>query len=162
TSKPASPSYGGEVATRLDASSDPNVVARLQSGTVDQRVLAVLAVLTASQPVALEDISSTDGEDAAGSPKREFTLKGPAPTLQSMAAFFQQQDGPFAAESIKTTPKGLTVRFPVAAKDFGLGGTPVAPADPPAAVRVVDMRRARPADHLEFVRIDGTPAGSRD
>ncbi|HYZ66861.1 MAG TPA: glycosyl transferase, partial [Mycobacterium sp.] len=162
TSKPAAPAFGVQVSTRLAASTDPDMLAVLQSGMVDQRVLAALAVLSATQPVALEDISAVGGEDAAESPRREFTLTGSREDLQAKADFFKRQVAPFAVESVEMTPNGLTVRFPVATKDYGLGAGPAPVPDGSAGLRVADMRRAPPADRLEFVRIDGTAAGTLD
>jgi hypothetical protein len=156
---PAAPAYGTQVATRLDPASDPDALAALQSRTVDQRVLATLAVLAATQPVVLEDISAVGAEEVAGTPRREFTLGGPPAQLQGFAAFFERQVRPFAVESVETTERGLTVRFPVRATDVGLGENPAHAPAGTAALRVADMRRAPPADHLEFVRIDGTASG---
>jgi hypothetical protein len=165
TAKPgpsAAPAFGSQVATRLDAASDPDALAALQSRTVDQRVLATLAVLVATQPVVLEDVSAVGAEEVAGTPQREFTLGGPPAQLQGFAAFFERQARPFAAESVEKTGRGLTVRFPVRATDVGLADNPAPAPAGTAALRVADMRRAPPADHLEFVRIDGTASGSLD
>jgi uncharacterized protein DUF4397 len=156
---PAAPAFGTQVATRLDAASDPDALAALQSRTVDQRVLATLAVLAATQPVVLEDVSAVGAEEVAGTPRREFTLGGPPAQLRGFAAFFERQARPFAVESVETTGTGLTVRFPVRATDIGLADNPVPASAGTAALRVADMRRAPPADHLEFVRIDGTASG---
>jgi hypothetical protein len=60
------------------------------------------------------------------------------------------------------TGRGLTVRFPVRATDVGLADNPAPAPAGTAVLRVADMRRAPPADHLEFVRIDGTASGSLD
>jgi hypothetical protein len=159
---PAAPAFGSQVATRLDAASDPDALAVLQSRTVDQRVPATLAVLVATQPVVLEDVSAVGEEEVAGTPRREFTLGGPPAQLQGFAAFFERQARPFAVESVETTRRGLTVRFPVRATDVGLAEGPAPASAGTAALRVADMRRAPPADHLEFVRIDGTASGSVD
>src|SRR4029077_252858 len=66
----------------------------------------------------------------------------------------------FAVQSVDLTAKGLRVRFPVRTKDIGLGTTPTALQGGPAALRVADLRRSRSAEQLNFVRIDGTAAGS--
>ena len=76
-----------------------------------------------------------------------------------MAAFFERQVGPFAVQSVDLTAEGLRVRFPLRTKDIGLGAGP-APQGSPAALRVADLRRSRPAEQLNLVRIDGTAAGS--
>jgi hypothetical protein len=165
TAKPAPPAaraFGSQVATRLDAASDPDALAALQSRTVDQRVLATLAVLVATQPVVLEDVSAVGAEEVAGTPQREFTLGGPPAQLKGFVAFFESQARPFAAESVEITGRGLTVRFPVRATDVGLADNPAPAPTGTTALRVADMRRAPPADHLEFVRIDGTASGSLD
>lgn len=162
-SKPAAPAvsaFGGQVAARLDAASNPDAVAALQSRTVDQRVLAALAVLSSTQPVVLEGLSSTAAEETAGTPQRQFTLAGPPDQLRSFAAFFKRQQGPFVVDSAEVTDDQLRVRFPARATDVGLGENPDAASDGSAAVRVADMRRAPPADRLEFIRIDGGAAGS--
>jgi hypothetical protein len=129
---------------------------------VDQRVVAALALLATTQPVVLEDVSAIDAEEAVGTPRREFTLAGTPAQLQGVAAFFERQAGAFAAESVEITGRGLTVRFPARATDVGLAGNAETVPDGPATVRVADMRRAPPADHLEFVRIDGAASGSLD
>ena len=158
--RPALPVFGGEVAARLDAASNPDAIAALQSRTVDQRVLATLAVLASTQPVVLEGVSSTAAEEIAGTPQREFTLSGSPEQLLAFTAFFERQDGPFAVESVEMAGNKLRIRFPAGATDVGLGDNPAGPPEGSAAVRVADMRRAPPADRLEFVRIDGGAAGS--
>jgi hypothetical protein len=157
---PAAPSLATQVAARLDPATDPDARAVLQSRTVDQRALAALAVLSTAQPVVLEHVSSISAEEVVGTPRREFTLGGLPEQLQSFAAFFERQTGAFAVESVRITGAGLTVRFPARATDVGLADNPVPMPDGSAMVRVADMHRARPADHVEFVRIDGTPIGS--
>ena len=77
-----------------------------------------------------------------------------------MAAFFERQVGPFAVQSVDLTADGLRVRFPLRTKDIGLGTGPAPLQGGPAALRVADLRRSRPAEQLNFVRIDGTAAGS--
>ena len=156
---PAAPAFGGQLAARLAGATDPDVLAVLQSRTVDQRVLATLAVIAATQPVRVEDISTIEGEDDAGTPRRDITLGGPRQGLQGVAEFFERQVGPFAVESVDMTATGLEVRFPLRARDIGLGAGP-APQGPPAVLRLADLRRDRPAEELNLVRIDGTAAGS--
>jgi Dolichyl-phosphate-mannose-protein mannosyltransferase len=158
----AAPAIGTQVAARLDAASDPDALAVLQSRTVDQRIVATLSVLTATQPVVLKDISGIRAEETVGTPRREFTLAGPPEQLGGLAAFFEHQVGPFAVETVEMTEGRLTIRFPVRATDVGLADNPAPVPGGPAALRVTDMRRAPPADHFEFVRIDGTAAGSLD
>jgi hypothetical protein len=163
TSKPPSPAalaFGGQLAARLAGTTDPDVLAVLQSPTVDQRVLAALAVINATQPVRLQDISVIAGEDDTGAPRRDITLAGPRDRLQSLAAFFEHQLGPFAVQSVDLTAEGLRVRFPLRTKDIGLGTASAPPQGAPAALRVADLRRSRPVEQLNFVRIDGTAAGS--
>ena len=157
---PAAPAFGGQLAARLAGATDPDVLAVLQSRTVDQRVLATLAVIAATQPVRVEDISTTEGEDDTGTPRRDITLTGPRQRLQGVAAFFERQVGPFAVQSVDLTATGLRVRFPLRTKDIGLGTGPAPLQGGPAALRVADLRRSRPAEQLNFVRIDGTAAGS--
>ncbi len=157
---PAAPAFGGQLAARLAGATDPDVLAVLQSRTVDQRVLATLAVIAATQPVRVEDISTIEGEDDTGTPRRDITLTGPRHRLQGVAAFFERQVGPFAVQSVDLTAKGLRVRFPLRTKDIGLGTGPAPLQGGPAALRVADLRRSRPAEQLNFVRIDGTAAGS--
>ncbi len=137
---PAAPAFGGQLAARLAGATKPDVLAVLQSRTVDQRVLATLAVIAATQPVQVEDISTIEGEDNTGTPRRDITLRGPRQRLQGVAAFFERQVGPFAVESVDMTATGLRVRFPLRARDIGLGTGP-APQGPPAALRVADLRR---------------------
>jgi hypothetical protein len=158
--QPAAPAFGSQLAARLAGATDPDILAILQSPTVDQRVLAALAVIAAAQPVRVENISAIGGEDDAGTPRRDITLGGPPHRLQGVAAFFERQVGPFAVESVDLTDKGLTVRFPLHTKDIGLGTAPEPLQGGPAALRVADLRRSRPAEQLNLVRIDGTPAGS--
>jgi hypothetical protein len=157
---PAAPAFGGQLAARLVGATDPDVLAELQSRTVDQRVLATLAVIAATQPVRVEDISTIEGEDDTGTPRRDITLRGPRHRLQGVAAFFERQVGPFAVQSVGLTAEGLRVRFPLRTKDIGLGAGPAPLQGGPAAVRVADLRRSRPAEQLNFVRIDGTAVGS--
>ena len=157
---PAAPAFGGQLAARLAGTTDPDVLAVLQSPTVDQRVLATLAVIAATQPVRLQDISIIDGEDDTGAPRRDITLAGPRDRLQGLAAFFERQLGPFAVQSVDLTTEGLRVRFPLRTKDIGLGTASAPPQGGPAVLRVADLRRSRPAEQLNFVRIDGTAAGS--
>ena len=157
---PAAPAFGGQLAARLAGATDPDVLAVLQSRTVDQRVLATLAVIAATQPVRVEDISTIEGEDDTGTPRRDITLRGPRHRLRGVAAFFERQVGPFAVQSVDLTAKGLRVRFPFRTKDIGLGTGPAPLQGGPAALRVADLRRSRPAEQLNLVRIDGTAAGS--
>jgi hypothetical protein len=157
---PAAPAYGGQLAARLAGATDPDVLAKLQSRTVDQRVLATLAVIAATQPVRVEDISTIEGEDDTGTPRRDITLGGPREALQGVATFFERQVGPFAVQSVDLTDNGLRARFPLRTKDIGLGVVPASLQGAPAALRVADLRRSRPAEQLNLVRIDGTAAGS--
>jgi hypothetical protein len=157
---PAAPAFGTQLAARLTDSANPDALGVLQSRTVDQRVLAALAVISATEPVRLEAIPAMDGEQIAGTPRREVILTGPRKQLNDLAAFFERQAGPFAVESAAVTSRGLEVRFPLRTKDIGLsaGGGP--PQGDPAALRVADMRRGQPAEQVDLVRIDGTSAGS--
>jgi len=157
---PAAPAFGGQLAARLAGATDPDVLAELQSRTVDQRVLATLAVVAATQPVRVQGISTIEGEDYTGTPRREVMLTGPRQRLQGVAAFFQRQVGPFAVQSADLTATGLRIRFPLRTKDIGLGTGPAPLQGGPAALRVADLRRSRRAEQLNFVRIDGTAAGS--
>ena len=157
---PAAPAFGGQLAASLAGATDPDVLAALQSRTVDQRVLATLAVVAATQPVRVEDISTIEGEDDTGAPRRDITLIAPRHRLHGVAAFFERQVGPFAAQSVDLTANGLRVRFPLRTKDIGLGTAPAQLQGDPAALRVADLRRNRPAEQLNLVRIDGTAAGS--
>ena len=163
TSKPtsaAAPAFGGQLAAGIAGATDPDVLAILQSRMVDQRVIATLAVVATTQPVRIEDISAVDGEDDAGTPLRQFTLSGPPDRLQGVAAFFERQVGPFAVQSADLTANGLEVRFPLRTKDIGLSATPAPGPAGHAALRVADLRRNRPTEQLNLVRIDGTAAGS--
>jgi intracellular septation protein A len=157
---PAAPAFGGQLAAHLAGTTDPDVLAVLQSPTVDQRVLAMLAVIAATQPVRVQDISIIDGEDETGTPRRDITLAGPRDRLQGLAAFFERQLGPFAVQSVDLTTEGLRVRFPLRTRDIGLGTASAQPQGGPAVLRVADLRRSRPVEQLNFVRIDGTAAGS--
>ena len=123
-------------------------------------MLATLAVIAATQPVRVEDISTIEGEDDTGTPRRDITLSGPRDRLQAVAAFFERQVGPFAVQSVDLTAKGLRVRFPLRTKDIGLGTDPAPLQGGPAALRVADLRRSRPAEQVNLVRIDGTADGS--
>lgn len=158
--QPAAPSFGVQVAARLDAGSDPDAVATLQSATVDQRVVAALAVITATQPVALEGITSISAERTAGTPQREFTIGGSPERLRTVAAFLDRQESPFAVESVALRDGRLTVRFPAKATNIGLGGNAAPVPEGAGSVRVSDMRRGSAPDRVEFVRIDGGPGGS--
>jgi hypothetical protein len=157
---PAAPAFGTQLAVRLADSADPDALGILQSRTVDQRVLAALAVITATKPVRVEDIPAIAGEQIAGTPRREMVLSGPRDQLTDLAAFFQRQAGLFAVESATLTPSGLDVRFPLRANDIGLGAGRTPPQGEPAALRVADVRKGRPVEQVDLVRIDGTPAGS--
>jgi Dolichyl-phosphate-mannose-protein mannosyltransferase len=157
---PAAPAFGGQLAASLTAGTDPDVLARLQSPTVDQRVLASLAVIAATKPVRVDDISTIDGEGDTRTPRRDITLSGPRDQLQAIAAFLERQVGPFAVQSADLTSTGLRIRFPLRTKDIGLGTTPAPLEGGPAALRVADLRRDRSAEQINFVRIDGTAAGS--
>jgi hypothetical protein len=159
---PAAPAFGGQLAARVAGATDPDVLGVLQSPTVDQRVLATLAVIAATQPVAVQDISTVEGEDDSGTPRRDITLRGPRQRLQGVAAFFERQVGPFAVHSLDLTANGLKVRFPVRAMDIGLGTGPAPLQGGPAMLRVADLRHSRPAEQLNLVRIDGTAVGSLD
>lgn len=156
----AAPAFGVQVAARMDEASDRDALAALQSGTVDQRIVATLAVLSATQPVALQSISSVSAEDVAGAPRREFRLTGPLERLAAFAAFLRRQKSPFDTESIALTDTDLTVRFPPGPGSVGLRGEPPQAPNGTAAVRVSDVRRGGSADRLEFVRLDGAPGAS--
>jgi hypothetical protein len=159
---PAAPAFGGQLAAHIAGTTDPDVLAVLQSRSVDQRVIAALAVIAATQPVGVEGISAIEGEDDAGTPLRGITLSGPPDRLQGLASFFERQVGPFAVQSVELDPDRhrLEVRFPLRTKDIGLSTGPVPLRGGPASLRVADLRRNRPAEQLNLVRIDGTAAGS--
>src|SRR6185312_7214841 len=116
--------------------------------------------IAATQPVRVEDISTIEGEDDTGTPRRDITLTGPRHRLEGVAAFFERQVGPFAVQSADLTANGLEVRFPLRTKDIGLSATPAPGPAGQAALRVADLRRNRPTAQLNLVRIDGTAAGS--
>lgn len=158
--QPAAPAFGVQVAARLDAGSDPDAVATLQSATVDQRVVAALAMITATQPVPLEGITSISAERTAGTPEREFTIGGSPERLRTVAAFLDRQESPFAVESVALRDGRLTVRFPAKATNIGLGGNAAPVPEGAGSVRVSDMRRGSAPDRVEFVRIDRGPGGS--
>ena len=158
--QPAAPAFGSQLAARLAGATDPDVLAVLQSRTVDQRVLATLAVIAATQPVRVEEISTIDGEDDAGTPLRDIALSGPPNQLQRVAAFFERQVGPFAVQSVELTANRLEVRFPLRTKDIGLSTVPAKLPGGPAALRVADLRGTRQPEQLNLVGIDGTAAGS--
>jgi hypothetical protein len=160
TAPPALPAFGTQVAARLDPASDPHALAVLQSRTVDQRVVAALSVIETTQPVVLKNISPISAEDVVGTPRREFSIAGPPEQLESLASFFERQVGPFAVESADIAHGALTVRFPVRGTDIALADNAGVQPGGDISLRVADMRRAPPADHLEFVRIDGAAAGS--
>ncbi len=157
---PAAPAFGGQLAARIAGATDPDVLAVLQSRAVDQRVIAALAVIAATQPVRVEGITAIEGEDDAGTPLRDITLSGPPEALESLAAFFERQLGPFAVQSVALDADRLDVRFPLRTKDIGLSKGPVPQLGGPASLRVADLRRDRPAEQLNLVRIDGTAVGS--
>lgn len=157
---PAVPAFGVQVAARLDGASNRDAVAALQSGAVDQRVVAALTGLSTMQPVVLEQISSNPDEEAAGTPAREVVLAGPPDRLTACAAFLQEQKPPFKPDRISLTDNALTIRFPAQGQEIGLGSNPAPVTTGMAAVRVVDMRLGPAQDHLEFVRLDGGPGGS--
>jgi hypothetical protein len=123
-------------------------------------VLATLAVIAATEPVRVVDISTIEGEEDTGTPRRDITLSGPRDRLQAVAAFFERQVGSFAVQSVALTPKGLRIRFPVRTKDIGLGAIPAPLQGSPAALRVADLRRNRSAEQINLVSIDGIAAGS--
>lgn len=157
---PAAPAFGSQLAARLADSANPDALAVLQSRTVDQRIIASLAVICATEPVRIEDIPASDAERIAGTPRHEMLLTGPHAQLKQLSSFFESQTGPFAAESTALTPAGLNVRFPLRAKDIGLSAGVLPPQGDPAALRVADLRRDRRVEHLNLVRIDGTAVGS--
>lgn len=160
TMRPAVPTVGVQVAARMDAASDPDALATLQSGIVDQRVVATLGLLAATQPVELQDIPAVPAEAAAGTPRREFRLSGPPERLHAVAAFATRQRSPFAPESVELGDDALAVRYPAGGPDVGLANPATASAGPPASVRIADMRQEPPGDRVEFVRMDGAPGGS--
>ncbi|WP_036436985.1 glycosyltransferase family 39 protein [Mycobacterium sp. URHB0044] len=157
---PAAPAFSGQLAARLAGHADPDALAALQSRTVDQRILATLAVVTAAEPIVLKDLPVSDVEQVAGTPRREMTLTGPHDQLQGVAAFFERQVGPFAVESVAIDGTDLKVRFPFRTKDIGLGPGLDPPRDGAAMLRVADLRRGAPAETLDLIRVDGTAAGS--
>jgi hypothetical protein len=163
TSKPgggAEPMFGVQTAASLAASSSPDALATLQSGLVDQRIVATLAVLEATGPVSLDAISAVADEEAAGTPRRQFVLSGSADRIRAIAGFLERQSSPFAVESVEVATGRLTIRFPARTADIGLGEPPADVPAGAATVRIADLRRDAPADRLELVRIDGVPIGS--
>ena len=118
-------------------------------------------MIAATQPARVQDISIIDGEDDTGTPRRDITLAGPRDRLQALAAFFERQLGPFAVQSVDLTTEGLEGPISVAYQRISVWAPPRRrPQGGPAALRVADLRRSRPAEQLNFVRIDGTAAGS--
>lgn len=158
----AVPELGAQVAARVDTASAPDALATLQTGNVDQRVVATLGLLSAAQPIVLERISAVSAEEEiAGTPRREFELTGAPEQLNSLAAVVDRQQQPFEAESVAVGRHSMTVRFAAGGGDVGLSTDPPSTsAGPPASVRVADMRGPHASDRLEFLRVDGTPAGS--
>jgi hypothetical protein len=158
---PAAGTYGDQLAARLADSADPGVLSVLQSPTLDQRVPATLAVIAATEPVLLDDIPAIEGEDRAGTPRREIRLAAAGARLARLVHFFESQVGAFSAESVSVTPTGLDVRFPLRNREVGLAASsaPLLP-NGPAAVRVGDLRHGDPSGQLNLVRLDGSDAGS--
>lgn len=162
TVSPAAPGYGDVLAARLAGSASPDALGILQSPTVDQRVVAALAVLAAAEPVVLEDIPAVDGEYGVGTPRRELVVSVPGSRQRALAAFFGSQTGAFATESVAMRNDALIIRFPLRTKQIGLA-VPAPSADGgPASIRVSDLRHGRTGrqEWLNLVRIDGTAAGS--
>ena len=158
---PAAPAFGGQLAARLAGATDPDVLAVLQSRTVDQRVLATLAVIAATQPVRVEDISTIEGEDDTGTPRRDITLSGPARPATRGGGILRTPSGPVRSAVRGSDRQGTESSISVAHQGYRSGRRLRRRCrGGPAALRVADLRRSRPAEQLNLVRIDGTAAGS--
>ncbi|MBV9312587.1 MAG: hypothetical protein JO100_02370 [Pseudonocardia sp.] len=109
----------GQALSRLPRiAADPEVRALLDSGQVDPRVLAMLAMLAQRGTIRVLELPAVRGEDAAGQPRRQMLLAIPPDGAGSLTQFFAAQSGPYRPVSVSQIPTGLLVGYP-----------PVAPPD---------------------------------
>ncbi|MCU1661033.1 MAG: glycosyl transferase, family 39 [Pseudonocardia sp.] len=151
---------GSLLADRLADTADPAALRALRSGQADPRVLATLAVVSATEPVLLTDLPGVNGEDAAGQPRRQMQLAAAGVRLERIAAFFRAQTGSYAAETVEAVPGGLLVRFPAGTPAVDLPANPEVETGPSARLRVADLRRRGAREVVEVIGIDGRPVGA--
>lgn len=91
---------------------DPGTRALLETGRTDPRLLAMLVTLAQRGELRLVDLPAVAGEDAAGQPRRQMRLAGPAVDGDALAGFFAAQRDPFQPAALTPTPDGLLVSYP--------------------------------------------------
>ena len=121
---------------------------------------ATLAVIAATQPVRVEDISTIEGEDDTGTPRRDITLTRAATSATRCGGILRTPSGPVRSAVRGSDRRGTESSISVAHQGYRSRRKSGAAAGSPAALRVADLRRSRPAEQLNLVRIDGTAAGS--
>jgi hypothetical protein len=98
---------GTQLAGNPAIAADTATADLLTGGRVDSRAMAGLAALAAQQPVTLLGAPAVDGEDAAGTPRRQLLLSGGAPVQQ----FFATQTGALAPTEVTTSGDDVLVTY---------------------------------------------------
>ena len=98
---------GVQLASNPTIAADGPTKSLLTGGLVDSRAMAGLAALAAQQPVQLLAAPAVDGEDTAGTPRRQLLIRG-GDTLQQ---FFASQTGPLAPSGVTTSGDNVLVTY---------------------------------------------------
>ena len=151
---------GSLLAARLAGTATPAALDALESGTVDERVLASLAVVAATEPISLVDIPPLDGEANAAVPRRELRLAADSAAARRLARYFGSQTGMFAAQSVKVSGDQVVVQFPLQNNGIRFAVPPTPTGGGTAELRVSDLRIVPSGEQLNLVRLDGTGVGS--
>ncbi len=89
-----------------------------------------------------------------------YHAEGPAPPATSYGGILRTPSGPVRGAVRGSDRQGTESSISVAHQGYRSGRRSGATEGGPAALRVADLRRSRPAEQLNLVRIDGTAAGS--
>jgi putative peptide zinc metalloprotease protein len=106
----------------------PDVVTALRNGSVDARVLVVLAGLTVQHTVEVAALPVVSGEDPQSVPRHEVVvarLDGSSAdrpeVVAALTELLQGQSVPFAPAAVTPGPSGVTVGWPPPERASGVG-----------------------------------------
>ena len=118
---PAAPAFGGQLAARLAGITDPDVLAVLQSPTVDQRVLATLAVIAATQPASAPRHFDHRGRGRHRSPPTRHHADGPARPATGSGSVPRTPSGPVRRAVRRSDHQGTQSPVSVAYQGYRSG-----------------------------------------
>ena len=111
-------------------------------------MLATLAVIAATQPVRVEDISTIEGEDDTGTPRRDITLSG-RDIGYKVWRHSSNAGGPVRS-AVRGSDRGTESSISVAHQGYRSGRRSGAAAGQSGRAAGRDLRRSRPAEQLNW------------